>query len=52
MKNSNPRFAIREFKTGSVVEFAADYEAGFQRCMHLYLRSDRRKSYYVKEMDA
>lgn len=42
-------FKIFEFKTKAFVEMAADFEAGFKRCMELYRLSGKRQSFYVKE---
>jgi len=46
------RYVIRDFKTKRVVGHAPSFEEGFDRCIDLYLRSDRSQSFFCAEAAA
>lgn len=46
-------FVIREFKTGSIAARGiSTYAEGFDKCIELYIKSEKRRSFYVCDATA
>lgn len=46
------KFHIFDFETNRFVEVTKSYETGFDRCIELYLRSGKKRSFYVGAVSA